>query len=262
MTVSRDRWCHHIEPATAVVSCSGESHRVTWRRGKVVLEDHDLGAERTMLALGGEQCACLRVLQLWRNLHSWSMSAELFRQMVSRLGEQSILAPGPLARVHELGLLLTWERRWKRSAWFSGHERLLGEQVTKRAREPLRQHLALWKDRVGSRRITSVDVQIQRPDRPAVLVGSMDSIGTKVTAALGTDWVLRVWGRGLAVVGDAFVLEVVEDRGPREGLRVRASRWEEQSGGVFVPVSGPARLTPTAPGGWDLAWDDAAAEVG
>ena len=45
--------------------CEGEEHRVTWRRGKFVLEDHDLGAERAMLALGGEPCPCMRALELW-----------------------------------------------------------------------------------------------------------------------------------------------------------------------------------------------------
>jgi len=256
MTVSRDRWCHHIEPATAVVACSGERHRVSWRRGKVVLEDHDLSAERTMLAFGGKACACLQVLQLWRNLHSWSMSAELYRQMTSRLGADSILAPGDLAGVHELGLLLTWERAWKRSALFSGHERLLLEQVRQRALEPLRQHVTLWKERLGSRRISLLDVQVQRPGRPGRLVGSSDRVGTKATATLGVAWVLRVWGRGLAVVGDAFVLDVVEEAVPGGGLGVRAARWEEQREGLFAPVTRPARLSPTEEGSWRLTWDD------
>jgi hypothetical protein len=256
MSVGRDRWCHHIPPARAVVACSGGQHRVTWRRGKVVLEDHDLGAERAMLALGGEPCACLRVLQGWRNLHSWSMSAELFRQMTARLGEGSILAPGDLAPVHELGLLLTWERTWKRSAWFSGHERLLREQVARRALGPLRRHLDVWRDRVGSRRISAVEVHVQRPGRPAVLVGSMDRIGTKATATLGTAWVLRVWGRGLAVVGGAFVLDAVEEEEGTGELRARAVRWEEQAGGVFAPAPAPAAIRPTEAGGWELAWED------
>ncbi len=256
MTVGRDRWCHHLEPATAVVACSGEQHRVTWRRGKVVLEDHDLSAERTMLAFGGEACACLRVLQLWRNLHSWSMSAELYRQMTSRLGADSILAPGDLAPLHELGLLLTWERSWKRSAWFSGHERLLLEQLRRRALEPLRQHLTFWKDRLASRRISSVDVQVQRPGRPARLVGSLDRVGTKATATLGTSWALGVWGRGLAVVDGAFVLEVVGEAIPGREVVVRAARWEERSGGLFTPAARPARLTRTTARGWRLAWED------
>ena len=256
--MGRDRWCHHVEPATATVACSGEQHRVTWRRGKVVLEDHDLSAERTMVAFGGEACACLRVLQLWRNLHSWSMSAELYRQMTSRLGADSILAPGELAPVHELGLLLTWERSWKRSAWFSGHERLLLEQLRRRALEPLRQHLTFWKDRLGSRRISSVDVQVQRPGRPSLLVGSLDRVGTKASATLGASWALGVWARGVAVVDGAFVLDVVGDVVPGRELSVRAARWEERSSGVFAAAARPARLTPTAEGGWRLEWEDRA----
>jgi hypothetical protein len=134
--------------------------------------------------------------------------------------------------------------------------------VRRRALEPLHQHLAVWKERVGCRRITAVDVQVQRPGRPAVLAGSMDKIGAKVTATLGTSWVLGVWARALAVVGDAFVLEVVEDRGPQEGLTARAARWEEQSGGVLAPVARPVGLTRSPEGDWALAWDGAAADVG
>ncbi len=257
MTVSRDRWCHHIEPATADVTCSGAQHRVTWRRGKVVLEDHDLAAERAMLALGGRPCACLQVLQLWRNLHSWSMSAELYRQMTARLGAGSILAPGDLGPRHELGLLLTWERRWKRSSLFSGHERLLLEQIRRRALEPLRQHLTLWKERLGSRRVSLADVQVQHPGRPARLVGSLDAVAVKATATLGTGWVLGVWARGIAVVDDAFVLEVVGEAGPGRSLRVRASRWEEHQDRLFVAVSRLALVAPTADRRWKLTWDDA-----
>ncbi|MDQ3575111.1 MAG: hypothetical protein M3404_09370, partial [Actinomycetota bacterium] len=76
-----DRWCDHIEAATASVDCNGESHRVTWRRGKVVLEDHDLTAEAAMLAFGGKPFPCLGVLRRWRDMHTWAMSGELFETM-------------------------------------------------------------------------------------------------------------------------------------------------------------------------------------
>ena len=251
---AKARWCDHIEPVTVAVPCGGQQHNVTWRRGKVVLEDHDLGAERTMLALGGELPHCLRLLQLWRNLHAWAMSAELFRQMQARLSSETLLAPGGLGRVHQLGLLLTWERAWRRSAYFSEHERLLHEQLRERALGPLRQHVTFWKELLGSRRISSVEVQVQRPGKPPVLVGSMDRVGARATATLGVSWILRVWGRGLAVVDGAFVLEV-EDQGESEpAVWARAARWEEQRGGYYAPVAAPARLTRDDEGGWCLRW--------
>ena len=251
------RWCDHVPPATAVVECGGEDHRITWRRGKLVLEDHDLSAELAMVAFGGQPCACLRALQLWRNLHSWSMSGQLFQQMTARLGSQTILAPGRLAAVHELGLMLTWERTWKRSAFFSDHERLLKEQLQKRALEPLRAHLTFWKDRLGSRRISSAEVEVQRAGRPAVLNGSMDTVGVRARAVLGTAWALRVWARGAAVVDGAFVLEIVDDVADPDEPVVRAVRWEEQGAGVSAPVAAAARLDRSPEGTWRLTWEDA-----
>lgn len=257
MPPGRDRWCHHVAPVTAVVACSGEQHRVTWRRGKVVLEDHDLAAETTMLAFGGERCACLQVLQLWRNLHSWAMSAELFRQMQSRLGPGRLLAPGDLAQVHELGLLLTWERRWRRSAFFSDQERLLHEQLARRALGPLREHLTVWRQRHGCRMISQAEVQVARPGQPAALHGTMDAVAVKATALLGTVWALTVWARGLALVDGAFVLDIL-DQGEAPGeLRVRAARWERQRGDWAEPRAAPATLRRGDEGGWRLDWDDA-----
>ena len=255
MTARLGRWCDHVAPATALVPCSGEQHRITWRRGKVVLEAHDLTAEETMLAFGGQPCACVQALRLWRNLHSWSMSGQLFQQMTARLGADTVLAPGALGAVHELGLLLTWERMWRRSAYFSDHERLLREQLLKRAVDPLRRHVAYWKNRVGSRRTPVVDVQAQRPGRPGLLSGSMDAVGGRVTASLGTAWVLRVWARGLAVVDGAFVVEMVDDVSEPDSPEVRAARWEEQGADVHTAVVRPARVR-SAGEGWDLTWSE------
>lgn len=228
---------------------------MTWRRGKVVLEDHDLSAERTMLAFGGELPACLRVLQLWRNLHSWAMSAELFRQVQARVGDDPLLAPGPLGAVRELGLLLTWERAWRRSAYFSDHGRLLAEQVRARALDPLRGHLRFWMRHLGCRRISAVDVELQRRGQEASLSGEMDSVGVRATATLGTPWVLGVWARGLAVVDGAFVVDVSDETGGDDGVvAVRAARWERQAGGRSSPVVAPALAERRADGSWGLAW--------
>ncbi|MGH9183979.1 MAG: hypothetical protein ACRDZ9_09275 [Acidimicrobiales bacterium] len=246
-----------MAPATAVVSCNDEDHRITWRRGKLVLEDHDLAAEEAVLALGGSRCPCLQVLQLWRNLHSWAMSAEIFRSMSARLGPDRLLAPGPLGPVHELGLILTWERSWRRLAFFGEHQRLIEEQVRKRATGPLRHHLTTWRHRVGCRRISSVEVQLQRSGRPAMLTGVMDTVGASATATLGVAWVLGVWARGLAVVDGAFVLDIDAETASSPSPRARAVRWESARGEASTPVAAPARLSRDARGEWQLAWERA-----
>ena len=60
-----NRWCDTIAPVTIPVRCGDAVHLVSWRRGKLVLEDHDLTAERSLGALGGEPCPCVRILQAW-----------------------------------------------------------------------------------------------------------------------------------------------------------------------------------------------------
>lgn len=230
---SAGRWCDHVDPATALVECNGEQHRVTWRRGKVVLEDHDLTAETAMLAFGGKPFPCLGVLQRWRDMHSWALSGELFQAMSTRLGTDAVL-PVELKVVHELGLMLTWERAWRRLSYYADYERLLVEQIRARALPLLREHLGIWRARSGARLLSSVEVRVVRPGQAPSLSGSMDRVRVRASAAVGVSWVLRVWARGLALIGDAFVLDVHEPEQDERPMEVEAVRWHER-GGAWSP---------------------------
>ena len=68
VTWGSTRWCDGIKPASVTVSCRRELHRITWRRGKLVLEDHNLTPELALTALGGDRCECLEVLRAWGRL--------------------------------------------------------------------------------------------------------------------------------------------------------------------------------------------------
>ncbi len=250
----RARWCDHIPAVTALVDCSGERHRVSWRRGKVVLENHDLTAETAMLAFGAKPFACLGVLKRWRDMHTWAMSGELFRQMQARLGPE-VLLPGDLAAAHELGLILTWERSWRRSSYYADYEGLLLEQVRKRALAPLRQHLDLWRQRSGSRLLSPPQVELLRPGQAPSLSGYMDKVRATATASLGVAWIHRVWGRGMALVDGAFLLDVEEELAAGSELRARAVRWEERQSGTWVPVAAGGRVA-VEEGRHRLWWDD------
>lgn len=259
----RGRWAEHLLPATTLVECGGEEHRVTWRRGKIVLEDHDLGAERAMVMLGGAPCTCLTVLERWRNLFSWATSPEMFHQMDARLGRWNIVAPGELRRPQELALLLTWQRAWRRVSYLSDHERLLVEQLRDRALPLLKEHLAGWRNRVGSRLMSTADVKVARGERGCHLEGSLDAVKATVTAWLDASWVVRVWAREIATVGDAFVLEVLQEAPEATGVLVRAARWEERvpGSGRYEPVTRHATLRRDATGSWTVEWEGVAEQT-
>jgi hypothetical protein len=249
----QSRWYDAIAPATAVVDCGGEPHRVTWRRGKLVLEAHDLTAERTMLVFGGELCTCMRVLEMW--VEQFRMPPDLFVKLRTWLGPNAHLAPAEFALPRELAMVLGWDRAWRRTSWLNEKQhRLLDEELRGHALAPLRAHLAAWKTRTGARVISACRVAVVASDDPPTLAGTIDRVSVKGVAHLKGRWVVDVWPRGVAVVDDAFVLELVAAPSD-DKLVVRAARWEERPGVGFVPVDGLARLTSEPEGGWKLAWE-------
>lgn len=250
MTLPRvPNWYHHIPPTVGLVPCEGTQHRVSWRRGKLVLEDHDLGAEYALLAFGGEPCACVRALRLWR--HQFGMPPDLFSSMQTYLGADAALAPKELGLPRELGMNLSWDRSWRRSSFLDRkHERLLQGALRERALPLFRQHLTLEKQRFGCRVIAGAQVRVAPSIAEVTVGGEMDKVALKATVELHASWLVNVWPRGLGLVDGVFVAELVEDS--YDAPLVRAVRWEGEAAGRRVPVLAPARVT-----GGELAWEDA-----
>ena len=243
------RWYQHVPAATAIIPCEGEQHRVTWRWGKVKLEDHDLGSERAMLVLGGEACACLRALGLWES--QFTMPPEHYLRMDRWLGEDASLAPAEFARAREAGMTLSWERAWKRNLYMDKHGPLLERQLKEKAVPAIRAHLSREKQRFGTRSIRGVELRHVRAGQMVGLRGRMDSVSVSVHAALSSDWIVHVWSAGLAAVDGAFVLGVT-GQGSRPGaLAVQAVRWRQTQPGVAEAVTAPAEAVPFQ-GGWRI----------
>lgn len=250
---AKPRWYDALPEVTTTVDCEGASHPISWRRGKLVLEAHDLAAERTMTVFGGEPCACMRVLTLWQE--QFGMPPELFAQMHTWLGANAFLAPPELAQVRQLGMVLNWERQWRRTAFLNRKLELrLQDQIKERATPALRQHLNHWKQQAGARVVGAAQVTLLRSDRPSTVTGRMDRVAVRASASLVGRWITDVWVSGIAVVDGAFVLGVT-DAVSRSELRVRAVRWEPGEGGAMGPVDAPARLSYRGTA-WRLAWDD------
>lgn len=250
------RWYDAIPEATAVVECGGEQHRVTWRRGKVVLEAHDLSAERAMLAFGGELCTCMRVLEMW--IEQFRMPADLFEQMPKWLGDQAFLVPTEFDLPRRMAMVLKWERLWRFESWLPTKQaQLLRDELKEKALGPLRRHVNAWKARTGARVVSGCQVTLQRSSRPPEVQGTTDRVAMKVDARLHARWLVDIWPRGIAVVDDAFVLELTKAR-TNNDLAVHAVRWEPNLVGTWATVEGPARVWRDAGtgGDWQLTWDE------
>jgi hypothetical protein len=252
----KPRWYDAVAEATAVVDCGGEAHRVTWRRGKLVLEAHDLTAERTMLAFGGDLCSCMRVLEMW--VEQFRMPADLFEQMPTWLGANAFLAPPEFALPRRLAVVLNWDRVWKFESWLpSKQSRLLDREIKERALPHLRAHVNAWKARTGARVVSGCQVGVARGPETATVDGTTDRVAMRVAAQLHPRWLVDVWPRQIAVVDDAFVVELTGAVSPDE-FRVKAVRWEPNGPGTWATVAAPARVwrDPGTSEAWRLTWEE------
>lgn len=251
----KPRWYDPLPEASAVVKCGGEQHRVAWRRGKLVLEAHDLTAERTMLVFGGELCECMRVLEMW--VEQFRMPPDLFVQLRTWLGPNADLAPIEFDLHRRLGMIMSWDRAWRATFHFRVKQRqMLEAELTDKALAPLRQHLNAWKPTTGARVVSGCQVAILPATEATMLDGTTDGVAMRAVAHLHARWVIDVWARGIATVGDAFVLALA-DVGSVDDLHVLAARWEPAPGtGRWAAVGRPAHLL-RHDGAWQLTWEDA-----
>jgi hypothetical protein len=214
----------------------------------LVLEDHDLSAENALLAFGGEPSACMQALRLWR--HQFGMPPDLFSSMQTYLGADAALAPKELELPRELGMNLSWNRAWRRSSFLERkQERLLQAALRERALPLFRKHVGAEKERFGCRVISGAQVRIATTIKEVSVTGEMDKVAVRAAVELHASWLVEIWPRGLGLLGDVFVAELVEDS--YDAPLVRAVRWEGPPGGRRVPVLALAQVT-----GGRLAWED------
>lgn len=86
-----ERWYDGLPPVRAEIRCGGVPHRIAWRDGRLILEDHDALAERSLAAFGTPPPMCVEVLEAWRALRSPELLCEC-------LFSETLLPAGELAR--------------------------------------------------------------------------------------------------------------------------------------------------------------------
>jgi len=274
------RWCDGVAPATAVVRCRDEWHRVSWRRGRVVLEDHDRGAEAAWSGLGGERCACLEVLEacragfgvddlfaLWTEHGEPIGASHALERWARRVGAPQKGADGQRARLAAerrtavvSSLPLDFRRRLALGVF-----RAIAREPDGRASgshpgfAPVFTSL-LGRAAAASLPSSSVGLPVDQrwalvgPGGPAGVDGHLGAHGGWLRMAVSAGWAAEVWAWGLALVDGRLVLEVV-DRPTRAEAKVRLVKWSEAGRPRLVP----ATVVRTPGAGWRLGGNGAGA---
>lgn len=270
MTPTRE-WYDCIAPATMSLDCSGREHFITWERGALLLhQHHDADAERVLAALGGDVPVCVQVLDAWeRSLASRdAVSIALDWGARNRLS-RPIRMGGHPRWWFTYGFSPAKPRRWDlieqlpeevRDRYvLTAVQRDPGETVGGLARQVLEAKaspLLMTSAMVCTQTTGLFDIQV-RPvtERSgASLVTGFGRGRFRLEVRLPPSWLWSVWGRGVALVDNHFVLEVLDDRHASR-LRVRAVNWDRLMGRRPVPATRTATID-LDERSWRASWED------
>ena len=281
------KWFEGVAPLTVKLP---NGHRVTWRRGKLVLEDHDLGAERVMVALGADACLCLDVLEAWRVGREegrppgglWppydldrvreqqralraNMDANLKMAQASTSFGYRPPGQSPSYRLAVERMRLQLDRRWRSALWgavpIELRDRFTLTALVTRARDPVQPDVdpdlteAVAPALVESMRAWRRGVVLPRVDVQVAAHGEQPSVTGHLDdhAAMATAVLPLMWVAQVAAWG----LAVVDGCFVLEVLErsderhvVSALRWERE-GRMHVPRPVPAVILKSG-GAWRL----------
>ena len=226
--------------AKVKVRCSGKLHTITvTESGAIVLHDHHQGTDRAFVALGGEKCRCLQVLEAWRLRDRAKLPAGLrpaldaaIKVTQHRRSVSAYVDPLTVPIVHRA-----------RQRVITAAEKMLSECGYRRSQSS-------W---AGGDHMISVGVS----DDPGIS-GSSDRVwsdngkwsGTdsSVSATVPLAWFSRIYRRGLAVINGCFVLDIIAEDG--KSITVLAGK----QGRGFDVYPRPARIVTSSDGSRRLRW--------
>ena len=255
-----------------------------------MLEDHPyLDGERAMVALGADTPPCLAMLDTWIGalrdggfLHEWAGTEmedvtrqRRFRTSWARAvrGEaQDMLVQLPLDRAVAMGLVIArfphplqdrlalglgqaMARHWGSGRW-QELEPVLARAIAVRARTAFVRSLRVLGAHPRPDALVPFRCELVEPGAEPWITGRLAAQGIRARIGVRPTWLAEVWGRGLSVVDDHLVLDVV---GPSTVLAVR---WEPDAGGLRPAVvrATLSRVRPDSPP--VLRWPEVAPEGG
>ncbi|MCP4225931.1 MAG: hypothetical protein GY773_21560 [Actinomycetia bacterium] len=271
-------WWETAPPLELMVPCSEARHRLAWSQGEVVVVDHpELDAERTLMALGGPEPACLSRLGLWEDavadggfLAEWIDQAQLTDARLSWLtmalermrneGFHEFLRNLPFARAERMGHFLSqFPRPWHDRAAAAVAEaivdgegvvcndapQLLPTAIASRLRHSFVTSVGGTHLAVGVAALVPLTITVDDSAGNGVSVaGALTGPHRRVAITVAGGWLHQVWGAGAALVDSHLVLD-------RSGTRLTVLTWTDH-GGVLVPQT-ELRMARVGPNGWLLA---------
>lgn len=243
LTAASRRWCDGLPPVTAEVECGGEAHRITWQRGKLVLEDHDLLAERSLAALGAPPPTCVEVLGAWQRIRGTEQLSDL-------LLRDKALSPKELSfrrGLHEEQLKQARAISPPMSARFKSHP--MGADLLKGWERHVAEQIAVEERVWALTLLEALPTELRRTLALSVLVGTARRWGDHefrrrngrdIEAALSAiafplfEQSARRWRRNLR----PYALFVAEAWVLAPGERPTCAAWAD-TGGAFAALSLP-----------------------
>lgn len=286
------RWFDGLPPVTAEIRCGGQQHRITWRRGKLVLEDHDLLAERSLTALGSEPPLCMHVLQAWRRMRN----AELLYGFLLRdnaSASEEVAAPWPsydarthflisrrlrtppvastpvkemrdialvealpdaLRRALALSVLVSVERQWGDERYRRRHAKHIASALTAITQPLFEQSVRRWRRNLKPHATCAIELRLLGPGDPPACAGWADRGGAFAVLSLPTSWFTDIWAQGVALVDGCFVLGRGDAPFDASSFPVIAVRWQREGGGISGARAAPAVVSCTPDGEQSVHW--------
>jgi hypothetical protein len=272
--VSRARWSAALGRIEFDLDTGAGRHRISWRRGRLALHDHDVEAEAVLRALGGEPCLCLSVLDALRDslgtaprgpspaaiarirqspqFASMTKGQQDALLAIGRRRAVMAMLPAPMTEV--LGQVSEVRRERRVRSGSRPRQALGAEDRLQHAVAPAAE-AAMRRSRRDLRPYASLEIECwrRRADEAPLLKGVLDGTGGFLAVSLPVSWLNRVWARGLAVVDGHLVLEV-DRSAPELDLEAVAVRWERRVAGPSVSAAVPCRLHRGANRAWTLTW--------
>ena len=229
-------WPRGVAPVRTTVRCEDAEHRITWRRGCLVLEDHDAAADAVLIALGADRPACLEVQRSWRlgyieGVPPTDRSAVVrtlssLARWMSEDGDGPTHLPEPLRRLREASVLHTWGRGLRDTGDTVDVQRAFFERaVANRVRDLLRRSLRP----LGVDRDAELDVEVgDHVEAEGRYEGTKAWARVRVPAT----WLTSVWVSEL----ETWRGEVVLAAADREPTALQVARWEPEGDLVVAGV--------------------------